>query len=1117
MNNFIRKVIKASAGTGKTYRLSLEYIGLLVKFAPLGIEFSEILVITFTKKATAEIRERIFEHLRAIVYENDEQLIANIKSLMDIEIGDWEKGVLKSHYEKMMLHKNKVSISTIDSFTNNIFKTVISPYLGIMNYEIKSSNDEELLSEIYDVLLDRENLDLLKEFFFRSGRKSISNYKALVESMIDKRWLIHLIKEKKEKSATSEINDDYAEKMLAEFREGFFEVLDEFQAYLNIEKHDKSAKKVIKSDIYKAVFSDDVPVSDVASRMREKFTDDEFINLNSKAIFDKNPFWNGSTVFRKNADKEKSLLLKERLDEALECLAENLFYTHCIVEQEEILQVADSILARYDEIKLREKIFTFNDVSYYTFKYLYDPELSLISEDYVTNAFYEYLATNVRFVLIDEFQDTSVIQFKILLPIIKEIISGAGIKDYGGVIAVGDEKQSIYGWRDGERDLLLHLPEIINAEQSKLDTSYRSEENIIRFVNQVFSSDSLQAILKNKGIEWLYDDVIPNKKGNKGYIEVHFRNTSPGKDEENDIHREEDAIREYVEKVLYPLLSEEKISPAGTAILARHNRHLRTIASILEELGIPYISESSTSILHHRAIKPVMFFYRFLAYRDLIDLLRFLRSDFVLMDTDKLKQILIAFKEQDTKTYSPSDILTQLEDIPEIAKLNQFIEMNCNGFDVESEAKAGGNFDLLNLTKRFIESYNVTSIFETENDVKNINLFMEIISQFEIERSEEPRSLKHFLDFCDQIDRDEDFQQLGLETANVVRLMSIHKAKGLEFDNVFLYLNVSGREGHSSGQINYYPHYSYDFNSLENYLLTYNFDYVLKQSKNKHLFEEQNRREEIEALNTFYVAATRPKANLFVYFTYQRKDGFAKYIKDIENTDDQSILCALFYSIYQKSVLDNAWQQFSQYHSLAHWGSIVSQTEVIEEETADDFSFITSYLNTDRACKLVKDEQRLVMQQQVNFKKSYLEKRLVEKGNLAHDYLSYLKYNTPSERQFAKSKTINKYGSLLPVIEIEQIVEKMDAFLNQNAEYFSPKKWDRVFNEQLIFDEKGKELRLDRMMVDSANKEILILDYKTGEVYDQTQITKYVDAVKNLKTVKLNHYEVAGKFVEVQI
>jgi exodeoxyribonuclease V beta subunit len=81
--------------------------------------------------------------------------------------------------------------------------------------------------------------------------------------------------------------------------------------------------------------------------------------------------------------------------------------------------------------------------------------------DEVSNTFYEILTTRIRFLLIDEFQDTSILQFKLFLPIIKEITSGEGVKPYGGIIVVGDEKQSIYSWRGGERDFILRMPQLI--------------------------------------------------------------------------------------------------------------------------------------------------------------------------------------------------------------------------------------------------------------------------------------------------------------------------------------------------------------------------------------------------------------------------------------------------------------------------------------------------------------------------------------------------------------------------------------------------------------------------------------------------------------------------------
>ena len=127
MENFEKKVIRASAGTGKTYRLSLEYIGLLLKFRNYGIRFSEILVITFTKKATAEIRERIFAHLQAIIERTDDglKLCDNMRDIFDVNVTDADIDYLQHVYHEMLMNKHLVQISTIDSFTNTDRKSVV--------------------------------------------------------------------------------------------------------------------------------------------------------------------------------------------------------------------------------------------------------------------------------------------------------------------------------------------------------------------------------------------------------------------------------------------------------------------------------------------------------------------------------------------------------------------------------------------------------------------------------------------------------------------------------------------------------------------------------------------------------------------------------------------------------------------------------------------------------------------------------------------------------------------------------------------------------------------------------------------------------------------------------
>ena len=885
MENFIKKVIRASAGTGKTYRLSLEYIGLLIKFHQQNVHFKEILVITFTRKATAEIRERIFCHLDEIIYNRKgdrDQLCENLKQYVGIEIGDAERKVLEEIYHEMLLNKNQVHISTIDSFTNLIFKTVISPYLGIMEYSIQSAQDEDVLSEIYETILEEDNFQLLEDFFFRTGRRKISDYKKLIESIINRRWIFRLIEQSPVSREAAAVNSQIANELLDDFRTQMTAILDEFQRYLNSYKSGKLARDVIKKDIFDIIFDKDeaAPVALVQDTFEQKLSDENFLKENSKTILDKksNPFWKGNRVFGKAQEKPQGEELKKKLNTALERFADWVLVTCALPEEADIREFARRILRKYDEIKFREKVFTYSDISFYTFNYLYQPALSLIDEknDYVSNLFYEYLSTFVRFILIDEFQDTSIIQFKILLPIIKEIISGYGSKDYGGVIVVGDEKQSIYGWRDGERDLLLKMPEILSEpQQEQLEISYRSEKNIIEFVNDVFSDEEFHYQLQQMDIDWPYAPVSTIKSDPEGFVQVIFRNISKSRDQESDIEAKEGAIREFIEEELVPLLQEEKISYAKTAILARQNEDLQQVANILDEKGIPYISESSLSVIHHRAVRPILYLFKFLVYKDVYNLLSFLRSDLVLMEPSQLKQVVLAYREFSDDEFSIYALLKKNEHLSAISRLLNFLMNNQLIFQEEdSKGKAKTVLvDLVVFTKNVLEEYNVTGIFPLENDIKNINLFLEIIAQFENSNREYSHDLEGFLEYCDKIKDEEEFQQLGLEMVNAVSLMTIHKAKGLEFENVFLFINLSGASGSTHGSICYYPEYERDYSILKNYILTYNFDFVLPLCRYRELAERQRIRDGIEDLNIFYVAATRTKSNLFIYYTYKNKEG----------------------------------------------------------------------------------------------------------------------------------------------------------------------------------------------------------------------------------------------------
>ena len=121
------KVISASAGTGKTYRLSLEYLAALVLDKSLLPQ--EILVMTFTVKATAEIRQRVLEHLRAV--SKDAELQKNLEKICAKKLLTEDLAHLEKMASWLRLHKDSFKIFTLDSFMQNFFYSLIAKELGL--------------------------------------------------------------------------------------------------------------------------------------------------------------------------------------------------------------------------------------------------------------------------------------------------------------------------------------------------------------------------------------------------------------------------------------------------------------------------------------------------------------------------------------------------------------------------------------------------------------------------------------------------------------------------------------------------------------------------------------------------------------------------------------------------------------------------------------------------------------------------------------------------------------------------------------------------------------------------------------------------------------------------
>ena len=188
-------ILKASAGTGKTYRLSLEYVAALLK----GVDFRKILVMTFTRKATAEIKNAVLEKIETIInlYTEDkenekfislEESIKNIDSTIILDDKNIEK--LKEIYSEILKNKEKIKIYTIDSYLNIVFKKIVTNLIKIKNYSIVSDEENEYYyKKILEAIFSNKNLFVdFKEFFFENSEKDVENYIKTIKKLIEGRW-----------------------------------------------------------------------------------------------------------------------------------------------------------------------------------------------------------------------------------------------------------------------------------------------------------------------------------------------------------------------------------------------------------------------------------------------------------------------------------------------------------------------------------------------------------------------------------------------------------------------------------------------------------------------------------------------------------------------------------------------------------------------------------------------------------------------------------------------------------------------------------------------------------------------------------------------------------------
>lgn len=820
-------VYKASAGSGKTFTLAVEYIKLLI-LNPRA--YQHILAVTFTNKATAEMKERILSQLYGIQTgdKDSEAYLDRIKE----ETGKTEQEIRKAAETALgyMLHDySRFRVETIDSFFQSVMRNLareleLSPNLNI------ELNNAEVLSDAVDSMIEKLGptspvlawlLDYINERIADDKPWNISDeVKSFGRNIFDEGYI-----EKgaglRQRLRTPDTIKEYRKHLKAleteilEQMKGFY---DQFEGELDghaLTADDlKNGSRGIGS-YFRKLNNGDLS-NDIRNVTVEKCLEDakNWATKTSPRYTDIIALANSSLI-QVLEDAEK---LRPK---------NNLLLNSCRLSLQHLNKV--QLLANIDEevrqLNHDNNRFLLSDTNALLHQLVKDGDSSFV---------FEKIGTNIRNVMIDEFQDTSRMQwgnFKLLLL--------EGLSQGANSLIVGDVKQSIYRWRNGDWGILNGLNDHIEhfkVRVKTLATNRRSETTIIRFNNHLFTAaaDYLNGIYKKQlakdceDLQKAYADVVQEspRTTEKGYVKVSFLEP----DEEHD----------YTEQTLINLGEEVKR-------LLASGIHLNDITILVRKnKNIPRIADYFDKELHYKIVSDEAFrLDASLAICMMIDALRYLSNE-----NNRIACAQLAIAYQNEVLQKGLDMNTLLlhpveEYLPPIfiEKLNELRLM-----------------PLYELLEELFSLFDMNRI--RQQDAYLFAFFDAVTNYLQSNSSEIDSFLRHWSEtLCSQT--------IPSGEVEGIRIFSIHKSKGLEFHTVLLPFCDWKLENETNNQLVWCTPQEAPFNALD--ILPINYSTQMAESIYGNDYLHERLQLWVDNLNLLYVAFTRAGKNLIIWSKKSQK------------------------------------------------------------------------------------------------------------------------------------------------------------------------------------------------------------------------------------------------------
>lgn len=1053
-------VYKASAGSGKTFTLAVEYIKHLI-LNPRA--YRQILAVTFTNKATAEMKERILQQLYGIWVSDpaSEPYLNRIREdLQWKNLSEDDIRLAAGTALQYMLHDySRFRVETIDSFFQSVMRNLareleLSPNLNI------ELNNTEVLSDAVDSLIEKLTpsspvlawlLDYINERIADDKRWNVSNeIKRFGWNIFDESYIEQGegLRQQLKAPNTIKLYRNELREMETEALEqmkGFYDqFIGELEAYALTPEDLKGGARGIGSYFRK---------------LRDgRLSDKDTVNATLKNSLDDAKNWATKTSAQKNEiiRLAETSLLPLLQDAETFRPRNNKIVNSCRLSLQHLnkLQLLAHIDEEVRELNREHNRFLLSDTNALLHNLVRDGDSSFV---------FEKIGANIRNVMIDEFQDTSRMQwdnFKILLL--------EGLSQGADSLIVGDVKQSIYRWRNGDWGILNALgtkdasfPFPVRVETLK--TNRRSETNVIRFNNNLFTA--AVEYLNMLHLKELQEDCYPLQRAYadvaqesprteaKGYIKATFLEP----DEEHD----------YTELTIISLGEEvQRLLEAGVklndiTILVRKNKNIPPIADYFDKtMHLSVVSDEAFRLDASQAICM------------LIDALRYLSNP---------------------------------EDKVACASLMMNYESGIK--------KQGGDWDSL-LTARpedVLPEAFVTGM-ETLRLMPLYELLEELFSLFEMKRIEEQDA--YLFSFFDAVteylqnnssDLDAFIRYWNETLCNKtipsgemdgIRILSIHKSKGLEFHTVLIPFCDWKLENETNNQLIWCSPTEAPFSTLD--IVPVNYSSTMAESVYRQNYLDERLQLWVDNLNLLYVAFTRAGKNLIFWCKKGQKGTMSELLANAlpqvaaregdENWDEEEPyesgeLCPSKYTETDGHLPE------ARKVSANRLAQKPDKLPVHMESMRHDIEFRQSNRSADFI-------------QGVNEEES--DNRFINRGRLLHTLFSAIE--TEEDIDNAIDQLV--FEGIIGKPETEESIRELThhAFsLPQVQDWYSGN-W-HLFNEcDIIWQERGElhTRRPDRVMM--RGNEIVVIDFKFGKQNKKynKQVQGYMQLLTRMGYLKEN-------------